>query len=68
MYTRLIKVVKDTHDNEYCACVYAGTDMCQIHKGVTGCAECPMLSKIFSQLHEFENVYMEIQEEKSENK
>lgn len=37
-------------------CFLTGTEKCQIHNG--GCANCPVLNAILTQLNAFEEVYL----------
>lgn len=58
MYTRLTKTVT-VKERECVACVYHGTKMCRIHKGIPDCSHCEVFAAILNQLHAFENIIYE---------
>lgn len=58
MYTRLTKIIT-VEERECVTCIYYGTEMCRIHKGVSDCGHCDVLAAILNQLHIFENIICE---------
>lgn len=61
MYTRLTKIVT-VEERECVACIYYGTEMCRIHKGIPDCSHCDVFAAILNQLNAFENIYEEHQD------
>ena len=62
MYTRLTKEVTLNGlggERKCVACVYHGTDMCRIHKGVSDCSHCEVFAAILNQLYEFETLFFD---------
>lgn len=55
MYTRLTKIVT-VEERECVSCLYYGTVMCRIHKGIPDCSHCDVFAAILNQLHCFENI------------
>ena len=58
MYTKLTKVVT-VEERECVACIYHGTEMCRIHKGIPDCSHCDVFAAILNQLNAFENIICE---------
>lgn len=58
MYTRLTKTIT-VQGRECVACIYHGTKMCRIHKGIPDCSHCEVFAAILNQLHAFENIIYE---------
>lgn len=58
MYTRLTKTVT-VEERECVTCIYHGTEMCRIHKGIPDCSHCEVFAAILNQLHAFENIICE---------
>lgn len=66
-YIRLTKVIKDNNDREYVVCVHYGTETCRIHSENQNCARCPMMSAIYNQLYEFEEIVSDAEDDGEEN-
>lgn len=58
MYTRLTKTI-NIEGREYVSCIFYGTDLCRIHKGISDCGHCDVFAAILNQLHIFENMICE---------
>lgn len=66
MYTRLTKTTT-VEGRECVSCIFHGTEMCRIHKGISDCGHCDVFAAILNQLHAFENIiYEERQDTKAE--
>lgn len=66
MYTRLTKTTT-IEGRECVSCIFHGTEMCRIHKGISDCGHCDVFAAILNQLHAFENIiYEERQDTKAE--
>ena len=59
MYTRLTKTTT-VEGRECVSCIYHGTEMCRIHKGVPDCSHCEVFAAILNQLNAFENIICEV--------
>lgn len=62
MYTRLTKTIS-IEGRECVTCIYYGTEMCRIHKGIPDCNHCDVLAAILNQLHAFEEIFYEEQQD-----
>ena len=62
MYERLTKTT-NVDGCECVACIYYGTEMCRIHKGIPDCSHCDVFAAILNQLHAFENIIYEEQQD-----
>ena len=58
MYTRLTKTTI-IEGRECVSCIFHGTEMCRIHKGISDCGHCDVFAAILNQLHAFEEVVFE---------
>lgn len=58
MYTKLTKTIT-VGGRECVACIYHGTEMCRIHKGILSCGNCEVFAAILNQLHTFEEMLSE---------
>lgn len=58
MYTRLTKTTI-IEGRECVSCIFHGTEMCRIHKGISDCGHCDVFAAILNQLHAFEEVICE---------
>lgn len=58
MYTRLTKTTT-VEGRECVSCIFHGTEMCRIHKGIPDCGHCDVFAAILNQLHAFENIIYE---------
>lgn len=66
MYTRLTKTTI-IEGRECVSCIFHGTEMCRIHKGISDCGHCDVFAAILNQLHAFEEViYEDAQDIKTE--
>ena len=56
--TRLTKKMPGESGEEYCGCIYYGTEECRIHTDpeVKSCLNCPVLGAIINKLHFWEDV------------
>lgn len=62
-YTQLTKKLTDENNNQMVVCSQHGTEKCHIHTP-SGCTNCPVFQAILRQLNAFEEVYMEVVNEK----
>ena len=58
MYTRLTKTTT-VEGRECVSCIFHGTEMCRIHKGISDCGHCDVFAAILNQLHAFEKIIYE---------
>ena len=66
MYARLTKTTT-IEGRECVSCIFYGTEMCRIHKGISDCGHCDVFAAILNQLHTLENIiYEEHQDIKTE--
>lgn len=57
-YEPFTKVASDKQGEPMVCCRYDGTEMCRLHKA-SGCNTCPVFAAILKQLHAFEEIYLE---------
>ena len=58
MYTRLTKTTI-IEGRECVSCIFYGTEMCRIHKGISDCGHCDVVAAILNQLHTLENILLD---------
>lgn len=58
-YKPLTKIVEDSDGNQAIACIYHGTKQCDQIRKDKGCYDCRMMVAMLTQLHTFEEIYME---------
>lgn len=63
MYTGLTKIITNHEGRKCVSCIDFDTERCRIHNGVPDCAHCPMFAAILNQLHEFEVITRELENE-----
>ena len=65
MYKRLTKTA--TIDGRECiTCAYYGTNECHIHNDVADCGHCRVFAAMLNQLHTFEDIIFEVQQNNNE--
>lgn len=68
MYTRLTKTA--IIDGRECVtCIFYGTNMCHhIHNNVVDCGHCEVFAAILNQLHAFEDIVFDVQQEDADQR